>query len=242
MAADGERFQVPPWGLDVARIRRVVADGWREAVVEESRAVSSWRRLRGGVEAGRQASHIVAGAGRAIRAWRRAVEASRTSSAAATVAGWTRDAAVVRWLTREPDPQVVIVDLRETRTVGPALGVFEWAGAGLAANAAGSLTGRAGDALAEAVRRRPLQVLGVVLLVATAASATLSAVAGSLGPTAALVHGLAALVAVAGIASDATLADVRETRVARAVVRLVEPPAESRMADDSSEPSRERDG
>jgi len=43
----------------------------------------------------------------------------------------SRTAAVVRssycyrWLTKEPEPEVIVIDLRETRTVGPILVILE---------------------------------------------------------------------------------------------------------------------
>ena len=30
-----------------------------------------------------------------------------------------------RWLTKEPEPEVIVIDLRETRTVGPILAILE---------------------------------------------------------------------------------------------------------------------
>jgi hypothetical protein len=52
----------------------------------------------------------------------------------ATVADAARDArpsrpsigGVRNWLTAEPDPDVVVVDLRETLTVGPVIVVVDW--------------------------------------------------------------------------------------------------------------------
>ncbi len=36
-----------------------------------------------------------------------------------TLAFWTSHSFLYRWLTAEPDPEVVVIDLRETHTVGP---------------------------------------------------------------------------------------------------------------------------
>jgi len=38
----------------------------------------------------------------------------------------TRHSYGYRWLTAEPDPSVVVIDLRETRTVGPFVRLLEW--------------------------------------------------------------------------------------------------------------------
>lgn len=42
----------------------------------------------------------------------------RTTRRLATV---TRESYLYRWLTKEPDPEVIVIDLRETYTVGPII-------------------------------------------------------------------------------------------------------------------------
>ena len=34
---------------------------------------------------------------------------------------YTRESYIYRWLTKEPDPEVIVIDLRETYTVGPII-------------------------------------------------------------------------------------------------------------------------
>ena len=43
------------------------------------------------------------------------------SSVERTVSGWARGSRIVGWFLAEPDPEVVVIDLRETYTVGPVL-------------------------------------------------------------------------------------------------------------------------
>ena len=43
----------------------------------------------------------------------------RVADVGATTARYTRSSFLYRWLTKEPEPEVVVIDLRETRTVGP---------------------------------------------------------------------------------------------------------------------------
>ena len=100
---------------------------------------------------------------------RRASEGSTLIGAAASLA--SRAEAVVRqsygyrWLTAEPDPSVIVIDLRETRTVGPFVRLLErvvgpvegaWDGsvleavtAGVGSVLAGSCTGQLLSALLE---------------------------------------------------------------------------------------------
>lgn len=61
----------------------------------------------------------------------RVIDNSSVVGAARTVAD--RTATVVRnswlygWLTAEPEPEVIVIDLRETWTVGPFITILDWA-------------------------------------------------------------------------------------------------------------------
>lgn len=39
---------------------------------------------------------------------------------------WTRNSYLFRWLTKEPNPDVIVIDLRETYTVGPFIAFLDW--------------------------------------------------------------------------------------------------------------------
>lgn len=41
------------------------------------------------------------------------------------LADYTRKSFLYRWLTTEPDPEVVVIDLRETYTVGPLIAIID---------------------------------------------------------------------------------------------------------------------
>lgn len=51
---------------------------------------------------------------------------STTRSLAARLSGWVRASYLYRWLTAEPDPDVVVIDLRETYAVGPVIALLDW--------------------------------------------------------------------------------------------------------------------
>lgn len=55
----------------------------------------------------------------------RGYEASRLSAAAATLSTWVRNSWLYGWLTAEPEPDVIVIDLRETRTIGPVISVLD---------------------------------------------------------------------------------------------------------------------
>ncbi len=55
-----------------------------------------------------------------------AVEHARFTALVRTLARWTRHAWLYRWLTAEPEPEVIVIDLRETYTVGPIIAALDW--------------------------------------------------------------------------------------------------------------------
>ena len=55
-------------------------------------------------------------------------DATRTSKLAATLrtlSHYVRASYLYRWLTAEPDPEIVVIDLRETYTVGPFIALLD---------------------------------------------------------------------------------------------------------------------
>ncbi|WP_132057793.1 hypothetical protein [Halorussus amylolyticus] len=54
-----------------------------------------------------------------------ATETSRLVGAFRMLERWIRHSFVYRWLTKEPDPDVIVIDLRETHTVGPFIAVLD---------------------------------------------------------------------------------------------------------------------
>jgi len=51
---------------------------------------------------------------------------SGTAAARNTISRIARHSALLRWLTSEPDPEMIVIDLRETRTVGPVIQLLDW--------------------------------------------------------------------------------------------------------------------
>ncbi|MEF8886409.1 MAG: hypothetical protein V5A30_01290 [Haloarculaceae archaeon] len=55
----------------------------------------------------------------------RAAAHARVTRDLRAVKRWGRQSFLYRWLTKEPDPSVVVIDLRETYTVGPVIAVLD---------------------------------------------------------------------------------------------------------------------
>jgi len=174
--------------------------------------------------------------GPVTRAWR----GSGLNRLLANGRAYARGSFLYRWLTAEPEPDVIVIDLRETLTVGPWLRVLERAIAWLLPAAVASRLFRAGRLTARRVRRRPLGVLGYgliglagLLVAATGATGRLSRALAIVALALALIGGLCTRV-------DLSLAELQETRPYRALATAFTPP-EPPDSGESATGERERD-
>ena len=142
------------------------------------------------------------------------------SSVERTVSGWARGSRIVAWFLAEPDPEVVVIDLRETYTVGPVLRLLSWVGDRVVATADRSGLADAWSTVVHRIEAEPLRLFGL-LLVAFAVAGLAGAVladGGSGGWLVLLGLGLLAT------RERRSAGELTETRGGRAVVAAFDPP------------------
>jgi len=136
----------------------------------------------------------------------------------------TRASFPYRWLTAEPDPEVIVIDLRETYTVGPILAVLDrlvgilargWQTAGV-----GSLTETVHDTLHE----RPIRAVSIVALAALLVNLAVSVALGTLTTTGLDVRLVGVALAALGTRIRASWAECTESATYRYLVAALEPP------------------
>ncbi|SFC41074.1 hypothetical protein SAMN05444422_10834 [Halobiforma haloterrestris] len=142
-----------------------------------------------------------------------------------------------RWLTAEPDPDVIVIDLRETWTVGPVIAILDRVVATLERGVPGSAAVATGEDAAAVVRGRPIAVLSMLVLPVVALSAITSALAASLTASSFAIHLVAAVLSALGTRSERSLAELRETRLGRLLVAAFEPPEPPASARETDEPT-----
>jgi hypothetical protein len=217
-------------------LTREAVDGSR--VVAAARTVASWARqsslyrlVNGVTETSRRnAIRDVVGGSRLISSvgGSRLVGAGRVvTSAAASVASkvgeLTRQSFLYRWLTEEPEPDVIVIDLRETLTVGPVIRILDRSMAWLAPKWRDSGLKRLSEQVSARVAERPVRAFGIVLTAAvTARLATRVGGGFSTGSGLLLLSLLG--VGVLALRSDRSLDEIRETRGSQLLVAILEPP------------------
>lgn len=151
----------------------------------------------------------------------RIVSAVRAAGSRASL--WVRHSALYQWLTAEPDPEVIVIDLRETWTVGPFLRVLDWVIDRLIDAATGSRAVAVAQRGVSETRAAPLRVIGLV----TAVLGLAIAGGGLLGGISTTRLSVGVGLAVAGLIAmqdDRTWATLRETRPVELMIAALEPP------------------
>ncbi|MFC6733750.1 hypothetical protein [Haladaptatus sp. DYSN1] len=155
----------------------------------------------------------------------RAVDDSFVARASRRTGRVTRQSYLYRWLTAEPDPDVVVIDLRETWTVGPAIAALDWLTERLAPAVASSHFRTATGEAHTALQRAPLRVGGLAVAIAFTASLLASALTGRLTAAGFVWDGLVVSLALAASRVDLTWRELGETKIGKTVVAAFEPPA-----------------
>ncbi|QLG48930.1 hypothetical protein [Natrinema halophilum] len=129
-----------------------------------------------------------------------------------------------RWLTSEPEPDVIVIDLRKTGTIGPFIDVLDRSLSELAAGRPSSAVADGVTALEEIVRDRPIAVAATVGLTAVWVSLLALGLGGAISLPLLVAHLLGAVLAIAGVRSRRSLDDVREMRLIQLLISVLEPP------------------
>lgn len=183
-----------------------------------------------------------------VQAYRRASAKVGTAAANSALAGlfallaaWIRHSFVYRWLTREPDPEIIVVDLRETYTVGPIIAVLDRVAPRFERWWYDSAFNRALDRTALALQCAPIRVFSLAVAAAVLTNLLVTALTGTLSAMAVLVRVAILAVALAGTrvrTSWHALAQARTVQLLAAALEPPEPPGQAHGSDSPDEKER----
>lgn len=200
-------------------------------IVDGSTAAALVTALASRVRAWVASSRLVNAGESLADAHGRATDSSSVVAGGEAAVRWTRHSFCYWWLTEEPDPDVIVIDLRDTYAVGPFIALLDrvvprYARAWRTSNLGATL-----DDAAASVRDAPIRAAGIVAAVAVLANALLVALDGSLTAEAALTRVAGFALALAGTRVRTPwdeLAGARTVRLLAAALESPEPPAEDR--------------
>ena len=153
-----------------------------------------------------------------------AANTSRLTSTGQFLAQATRNSWLYRWLTKEPDPEVIVIDLRETWTVGPIIAILDRVLGVLHTGYQGSILQQFVTALSRQVRTQPVRLLAGLVTLSVILSLGYLTAQDSLSTTSIVAGGLLFLLGLLGLFVDLTLSDLKETRLVQLLIRVLEPP------------------
>jgi len=165
-------------------------------------------------------------------AWRTATIRSSFS----TLARWTHRSVLYRWLTAEPDPDVIVIDLRATYTVGPVIEALDTVLTAIEPAYRASQLRRFGRRIASFTRATPVRAASLLILGAAIAHLFSQLLGGpitvrTIAPPLALLA-----LAAAGWRNTRSWADLRDSRIGRLILAVLTPPAPPDGPDPDSEP------
>lgn len=198
-------------------------------------------RVRASVQSVRAGS-AVGTAMDAIQEWSsRLVAGAVVVDLLGNIGQWTRGSALYRWLTAEPEPEVIVIDLRETATVRPFLFAIDESIGLLLLGRQTSFVGAGVTEVGERLRAAPIRWLSLVVVLAIGVSTLVGAVRGTMGATGFWVRIALAVLALGGTRLDHSWAHLRQSRPARLLIALLEPPEPpARHFEDDTDPRDDR--
>lgn len=147
-----------------------------------------------------------------------------TNRTLTAVGRWARSSYLYNWLTAEPEPDVIVIDLRETYTVGP---VIEWLDRSLAVLEPAVRYSRLrslGERLAETTRAAPIRSTSFVLLAASLIILAGQFLTDPFSPERLLPTLAVTVLAALGTRSTRSWEELRDTRAVQFVIAVLEPP------------------
>lgn len=142
-----------------------------------------------------------------------------------------RESALFQWLTAEPEPDVIVIDLRETWTVGPIIGLLDRVITALAAATADSRLVEGAERAVAHTRETPLRVAGGVVVGVGVALLAVGASGGDVSVPLVAAGILSCVSGAVAMRETRSVTELRETPAGETVarggallVRLLEPP------------------
>ena len=137
---------------------------------------------------------------------------------------FVRESYLFRWLTAEPEPDVIVIDLRETVTVGPFLAVLDRLVPTAARAWSASRIRTSIDTTERRFKTQPVRYVSLALVVALAVRTLLALGTATVTPLELSLRVAVLLLAVIGTQVRYSWTELTETRAYALAVALLEPP------------------
>ena len=141
-----------------------------------------------------------------------------------TFVRWTKRSFLYTWLTTEPEPEVIVIDLRETMTVGPVIRMLDRAADSWTRFYRGSSMERAVQEGTNRLRAAPIRVLSTIVLLGVSLDLAVAVRSGQTGQSELVVRLAIFGVAVLGTRILTSWDDIQDSRAWKLLLVILEPP------------------
>ena len=149
---------------------------------------------------------------------------TRAERAATTAQTLVSGSFIYQWLTAEPDPDVIVIDLRETWTVGPVIAIVDQILAAFTESTQTSRVAVAAHTVVAAFRERPIKITSLAVVAGSLSILLIGGTTRSLSVVTTILPTLLAVLALYGVGSERTLNELQETKAAQLLISVFEPP------------------
>lgn len=141
-----------------------------------------------------------------------------------------------QWLTKEPEPEVIVIDLRETKTIGPLIIILDWVITTVETPVRDSRIARWTRRLRSRIREAPMRVAGTGMIGLGFGLGTVTLVTGAVSPARLGLIGLITLSGLVGLRDTRPWNELVESRTAELCKTVLEPPEPPDRAPRQNEP------
>lgn len=154
----------------------------------------------------------------------RAYVSASTPTAGATILHWTKTSYLYRWLTKEPEPDVIVIDLRDTLSVGPIIALLDQLVSLLIPASHRSSLVTHTHRLTSTFNTTPVRYTSLILLIAIITNTLFATIAGSTTHLGVIVRLILTVVFLAGTRVRLSWPEVIDTRPVQLLITVFEPP------------------
>jgi predicted membrane protein len=159
-----------------------------------------------------------------IQTGRRTYESSLLSNLAAVTEDAIRASWLYRWLTAEPEPEVIVIDLRETFSVGPVIALLDqlirWL---VPASHRSTLVGTA-ESVYEITKSAPVRVMSFVIGLAVLTNLVIAVAVSEPSQSGIIARIVLLSLAALGTRVSLTWGELVQTRFVQLLIAALEPP------------------
>ena len=198
--------------------------------VDQARTIDVTRTAADGVGSWIRSSRIGRAATDLTRRVGRYYDRSQVRSATDTGTDWTEVSRGYQWLTAEPEPDVIVIDLRDSLSVGPAIAFLDATLESLLPATGYSLLVQTVNRGIDSFWAAPVRVVSFVVLVATALFTAVASLLAD-GSVFTVIAGLGVAV-IAALGTQVTMSwdELVETRTVQLLIAAFEPPPSPEQA------------